>query len=75
MRTCNVMPAQNTCRACMDVQIDNYTIEDCKQCERKNIVYELMEVGSNFWGSYAIVSYNGKPKKVALRRICNIESK
>lgn len=75
MRTCKVIPELSACSACLETQQMFDMVDDCNKCELKNRIYDVIEVGSNFWGGYAIVSYDGKLEKVSLDRIFDIKNK
>lgn len=75
MRTCKVIPEQSACSACLETQQMFEMVEDCNKCELRNRIYDVIEVGSNFWGGYVIVSYDGKLEKISLGRIFDIKNK
>lgn len=75
MKICRVTPELSTCKACLETQSMFNVIDDCSKCECNNRMYELIKVGSDFWGSYAIVLFKGKPEKVSLSRVIDIKNK
>ena len=75
MKTCKVKPHSSTCRTCMDIADSFDAIPDCKKCSHQTKRYDLIQIGSNFWGSYAIVQSEGKLQKVALDRVYDVQEK
>lgn len=75
MKTCKIKPHISTCRMCNDVADSCNAIPDCKKCSHQITRYDLIQIGSNFWGSYAIVQVKGKLEKVSLDRVYDIQEK
>lgn len=75
MHTCKIKPSAFTCRTCLDVADSCNAIPDCDKCKHQTMRYDLIQIGSNFWGGYAIVQAEGKLQKVALDRVYDIQEK
>lgn len=75
MQTCKVKPLNSTCKMCFDVADSCDAIPDCNKCKHQTMRYDLIQIGSNFWGGYAIVQSEGKLEKVALGRVYDIQEK
>lgn len=75
MQTCKIKPLSSTCRDCMDIADSFDAIPDCKKCSHQTKRYDLIQIGSNFWGGYAIIQSEGKLQKVALDRVYDVQEK
>lgn len=73
MKTCKIKPTADDCRSCMDIAETFDAIPDCNTCSHNTKRYELIEIVSNFWESFAIVQAGGKLSKVSLSRIYDIQ--
>lgn len=71
-KICKVKPDSATCSACVETQMMFDVVDDCKKCDLNTRVYELLQIGTSFWGSYAMVQYNGRIEKVSLSRVYDI---
>lgn len=71
-KICKVKPDSATCSACVATQEMFDVVDDCRKCDLNTRTYELLQIGTNFWGSYAMVQYNGTIKKVSLSRVYDI---
>lgn len=71
-KTCKIKPLESTCRFCLETAMSFDAQPDCRDCLRQAIRYELIEIGHNFWGSFAIVQAGGKLSKVSLSRVYDI---
>ncbi len=60
---------------CSDMAESCNAIPNCKECSYNTTRYDLIEIGSNFWGSFAFVQKNGKIEKVSLDRVYDIKEK
>lgn len=75
MKTCKIKPLNSTCKMCLDVADSCDAISDCNKCKHQTMRYDLIQIGSNFLGGYAIVQSEGKLEKVALGRVYDIQEK
>lgn len=75
MKTCKIKPLASNCRSCMDIAESCNHIPDCNNCSYNTTRYEIVQIGSNFWGDYAIVQVKGKLEKVSLGRVYDIQEK
>ena len=75
MQTCKIKPLSSTCRDCMNIADSFNSIPDCNKCLYQTKRYDLIQIGSNFCGGYAIVQSEGKLQKVALDRVYDIQEK
>lgn len=74
MKTCKLRPEHNTCRSCLDIQVNNHIFIDCEKCKEHNATYTLLQIGTSFWsGDYAFVERRGVIKKVALSRVYGVK--
>ncbi len=73
MKTCKVRKPAYVCRNCVEMAMSYNETPDCKSCTNER--YDLIQIGSNFWGGYAIVQANGKLEKVSLNRVYDIQEK
>lgn len=74
-RVCKIHPLYYQCRSCMDIDIEMGGVSDCSKCVFNTTEYELLGIGSNFWGAYAMVQKDGKIEKVSLSRVHDIRHK
>lgn len=61
-------PAHDECKLCLEYPL-NTSIPDCKNCWRINRIYNLLSFVDSFWGTYALIEYEGKIQKVPYYRI------
>ena len=73
MKTCKVKPPYYICKGCIDIHDSYGMIEDCDLCKQNSPIYELVSVGSNFWGDYAMIQKDGLIEKVSLNRIYDLK--
>ena len=71
-KICKVKPDSETCSACVTKQKIFNVVDDCRKCDLNTRAYELLQIGTNFWGSYAMVQHNGRIEKVSLSRVYDI---
>lgn len=72
MKTCKISMDPDECKVCMDMEELYGNFHDCSKCLSNNARYELISVGSNFFGSYAMVLSEGKIQKVPLNKIYDV---
>jgi hypothetical protein len=74
MKICNIEPDVNVCEECLNMTetCGVYDV-DCRECHLKTDVYELISVGSNFFGAFGIVVKDGKAETIPLHKIINIK--
>lgn len=69
-KICKVRPSFDMCMGCSDV---SGIIDNCVNCDLKHATYELISVGTTFFGrDYAFVQKDGKIEKVPLYRVYDI---
>lgn len=68
MMKVKLKPAHDECRLCLEYPL-NTSIPDCKNCWRVNRIYNLISFVDSFWGTYALIEYEGKIQKVPYYRI------
>lgn len=73
MKTCKVRKPAYVCRNCAEMAVSSNAMPDCKSCTDKR--YDLLHLGSDFWGSYAFIQVNDKIEKVSLDRVYDIKDK
>lgn len=72
-RLCKVKPSKYTCATCIDIQESYNQVKMCSDCDLHNRLYEILEFGHGlFTGTYALVLYDGKIKKVPIDRVYDI---
>lgn len=71
-KICKVKPERSTCSACIETQQMFGVVDDCNKCSLNKREYELLQIGTSFWGSYVMVQYNGRIEKVSLSRVYDI---
>lgn len=71
-KICKVKPDSATCSACITKQKIFNVVDDCRKCDLNTRAYELLQIGTNFWGSYAMVQHNGRIENVSLSRVYDI---
>lgn len=70
-KICKVKPAYDICMSCQDVRC---IMDNCDDCELKHGIYELISVGTTFFGrDYAFVQKDGKIERVPLYRVYDIQ--
>lgn len=70
-KICKVQPYYAECMGCKDVK---NIMNGCDECELKNAEYELISVGTTFFGrDYAFVQREGKIERVDLLRVYDIQ--
>lgn len=74
-RVCKIHPLYSECRNCLEIQMEGEFVSDCTKCLRNTEEYELLGVGSGFFGAYAMVQKDGKIEKVSLSRVHDIRHK
>lgn len=74
-KTCKIRPSESRCKCCLDAAESFDEIPDCKLCSYNTNRYEIIQIGSSFWGGYAIILINGYLEKVSLGRIYDIKEK
>ena len=72
-RLCKVKPSKYVCATCIDMQESCNQVKLCSDCDFNDRTYEIIEFGHGlFTGTYALVLYDGKIKKVSIDRIYDI---
>lgn len=56
MKICKIRPKPRVCRDCLSIQTMCGVIDDCDRCCSND--YELITVGSNVLGDYAMILTN-----------------
>ena len=72
-KICKVKPDSATCSACVETQMMFDVVDDCRKCDLNTRAYELLQIGTSLWGSYAMVQYNGGIEKVSLSRVYGVK--
>ena len=72
-KICKVKPDSATCSACVETQMMFDVVDDCRKCDLNTRAYELLQIGTSLWGSYAMVQYNGRNEKVSLSRVYDVK--
>lgn len=75
MKTCKVKPPASACCSCIDIAESYNHTPDCKNCSYNTTRYEIVQIGSNFWGGYAIIQNEGKLEKISLDRVYDVQEK
>lgn len=74
-KTCKIRPSESRCKLCLDTAEGFDEIPDCKLCSYNTNRCEIIQIGSSFWGGYAIILMNGCLEKVSLSRVYDIKEK
>ncbi len=74
-KTCKIKPSASRCQMCNEIAESYDEIPNCKDCSYNVSRYELIQIVTNFWGSYAIVEINGYLEKVSINRVYDIQEK
>lgn len=66
---CKVKPDYNQCHLCLESQIENDDIFDCKDCELNDIYYEIMYMTDD----YVYLTGQEDPVRIQRDRIYDIK--
>lgn len=73
MKTCRKKPNHFTCSNCLDMQISFGVVEDCSKCSVNTKRYEIADIQSTFFGTYALLLSDGEISKVSINDIYDIK--